>query len=115
MIKIIWFILDLLSFKRVLRKQAEVRKFLSLQFMEIQQRPHVTRASGAGPTTPTLVGPKILPFLIKALYFQSFGRTNNFNRVQNMTHPSVVPFDISKQLSIVKEQKQGIFLNKDVY
>ena len=32
-----------------------------------------------------------------------------------MAHPTVVPFDISKQLSIVKEQKQGIFLNKDVY
>ena len=24
-----------------------------------------------------------------------------------MAHPTVVPFDISKQLSIVKEQKQG--------
>ena len=35
------------------------------------------RAGGAGPTTPTLVGPKILSFMVKALYFQSYGRTNN--------------------------------------
>ena len=77
--------------------------------MKIQQRPHLTRAGQAGPTTPTLVGPKILPFMVKAMYFQSFGRTDNFNSVQNMTYPSVVPFDISNQLSIVKEQKQGIF------
>ena len=34
-------------------------------------------AGGAGPTTPTLVGPKILSFMVKALYFQSYGRTNN--------------------------------------
>ena len=26
-----------------------------------------------------------------------------------MAHPTVVPFDIRKQLSIVKKQKQGIF------
>ena len=32
-----------------------------------------------------------------------------------MALPTVVPFDTSKQLSIVKEQKQGIFQNKDVY
>ena len=32
-----------------------------------------------------------------------------------MAHPTVVPFDISKQLFLVKEQKQGIFQNKDVY
>ena len=31
-----------IQFQRILRKQAEVRKFLSLQLMEIQQRPHVT-------------------------------------------------------------------------
>ena len=35
------------------------------------------RAGGAGPTTPTLVGPKILSFMVKALYFQSYGWTNN--------------------------------------
>ena len=35
------------------------------------------RAGETGPTTPTLVGPNILPFMVKALYFQSFGRTNN--------------------------------------
>ena len=35
------------------------------------------RAGGAGPTTPTLVGPKILLFMVIALYFQSSGRTNN--------------------------------------
>ena len=35
------------------------------------------RAGGAGPTTPTLVGPKILSFMVKALYFQSSGQTNN--------------------------------------
>ena len=29
------------------------------------------------PTTLTLVGPKILPFVVKVLYFQNFGRTNN--------------------------------------
>ena len=41
------------------------------------RRTSICRAGGAGPTTPTLVGPKILPFMVKALYFQSFGRTNN--------------------------------------
>ena len=35
------------------------------------------RAGGAGPTSPTLVGPKIFIFMVKALYFQSSGRTNN--------------------------------------
>ena len=34
-------------------------------------------ADGAGPTTPTLVGPKIVLFMVKALYFQSSGGTNN--------------------------------------
>ena len=32
-----------------------------------------------------------------------------------MAQTTVVSFDISKQLSIVKEQKQGIFQNKDVF
>ena len=32
-----------------------------------------------------------------------------------MTHPTVVLYDISKQLFLVKKQKQGIFQNKDVY
>ena len=36
-----------------------------------------TVIGGAGPTTPTSVGPKILPFMVKALCFESFGRTNN--------------------------------------
>ena len=35
------------------------------------------KAGGAGPTTPTLVEPKILSFMVKDLYFQSSGRTNN--------------------------------------
>ena len=35
------------------------------------------RTGRAGSTTPTLVGPKILLFVVKALYFQSSGRTNN--------------------------------------
>ena len=35
------------------------------------------RAGGAGPTSPTLVGPKIFIFMVKTLYFQSSGRTNN--------------------------------------
>ena len=29
-----------------------------------------------------------------------------------MPHPTVVPFDISKQLCLVKEQKQGNFKTK---
>ena len=33
--------------------------------------------SRAGGVTLTLVGPKILSFVVKALYFQSFGRTNH--------------------------------------
>ena len=37
----------------------------------------IFRAGGAGPTTPTLVGPKIFLFMVKALYFQSSGRINN--------------------------------------
>ena len=32
-----------------------------------------------------------------------------------MAHPTVIPFDINKQSSIAKEQKQDIFYNKDVY
>ena len=35
------------------------------------------RAGGSGPTTQTLVGPKILPFAVKVSYFLNFGRTNN--------------------------------------
>ena len=35
------------------------------------------KAGGSGPTTPTLVRPKILPFAVKVLYLQNFGRTNN--------------------------------------
>ena len=35
------------------------------------------RAGGAGPTTPTLVAPKIFLFMVKALYFQSSGQTSN--------------------------------------
>ena len=31
----------------------------------------------AGPTTPTLVVPKILLFMVKASYFQSSGQTKN--------------------------------------
>ena len=34
-------------------------------------------AGGSGPITPTLIGPKILPFVVKVLYSQNFGRTNN--------------------------------------
>ena len=34
-------------------------------------------AGGVGPTTPTLVGPKILPFMVRVLQFSTFGRTNN--------------------------------------
>ena len=33
-------------------------------------------AGGASSTTPTLIGPKISSFMIKALYFQSSGQTN---------------------------------------
>ena len=33
--------------------------------------------SDLGPTSPTLVGQKILSFIVKALYFQSSGRTTN--------------------------------------
>ena len=40
------------------------------------------RDGGTGPTTPILVGPKMLAFMIKALYFQSFGRTNNYCQVE---------------------------------
>ena len=41
------------------------------------QLPNPNRAGGAGPTSLTLVGPKIFIFMVKALYFQSSGRTNN--------------------------------------
>ena len=40
------------------------------------------RDGGTGPTTPTLVGPKMLASMVKALYFQSFGRTNNYCQVE---------------------------------
>ena len=35
------------------------------------------RTDEAGPTTPALVGPKVLLFMVNALYFQSCGRTSN--------------------------------------
>ena len=35
-------------------------------------------AGGSCPTTPTLVGAKILLFAVKVLYIQNFGRTNNY-------------------------------------
>ena len=38
----------------------------------------ICRAGGAGPITPTLVGPKIFSFIVKALYFQSSGRIDDF-------------------------------------
>ena len=34
-------------------------------------------ANGSGATTPTLAGRKILPFGVKALYFQNLGQTSN--------------------------------------
>ena len=40
----------------------------------------LNRTGGSGPTTPTLVGPKILPFAVKVLYFQNFGRTSDCGR-----------------------------------
>ena len=36
-----------------------------------------SRAGGAGPTIVTLVRPKILLFMVNALYFQSPGGTND--------------------------------------
>ena len=36
------------------------------------------RAGGTAPTTPTLVGPKILSFTVKALHFQTSRRSNNY-------------------------------------
>ena len=36
-----------------------------------------TRAGGSDPTTSTLVRPKILPFMVKIIYFQNFGQINN--------------------------------------
>ena len=36
------------------------------------------RAGGAGPTTPTLVGPKVVPLMVKLLYFERLGWPNNF-------------------------------------
>ena len=38
---------------------------------------YLYRAGGAGPTTSTLVGPKISSFMVKALYFQGSGQTSN--------------------------------------
>ena len=40
---------------------------------QIEQNVNALRDGGAGPTTPILVGPKMLSFMVKALYFQSFG------------------------------------------
>ena len=37
----------------------------------------IVRADGSGSATPTLVGPKIVPFAVKVLYCQDFGLTNN--------------------------------------
>ena len=37
-----------------------------------------SRANGRAPTTPTLVGPNILPLQSLQLYFQKFGQTNNY-------------------------------------
>ena len=33
------------------------------------------RADGAGPTTPTMVGPKLFLFMVKVSYLQSSGGT----------------------------------------
>ena len=62
------------------------------------------RAGGTGPTTPTLVGPKILPFMVKALCFQSFGRTDNcqidalFRWSDQSCTPSTINFDAFEDL-----------------
>ena len=37
----------------------------------------LNRAGGAGPTTPTLVRPKVWLFMVKVLHSKSSGRTNN--------------------------------------
>ena len=57
------------------------------------------------PTTPTLSGPKISSFLVKILYIQKFGRTNNclvevFLKWSNQPcTPSATPF-LNIQLNI---------------
>ena len=57
----------------------------------------VRRASGAGLITPTLVGPKILSFMVKGLYFQGSGWTNNchievcFKWLDQSYTPSIAP------------------------
>ena len=53
----------------------DCKTFRLVSVITVERAKH--RAGGAGPTTPTLVGPKILSFMVKALYFQSYGRTNN--------------------------------------
>ena len=54
----------------------------SLQILEGKLKCLLVRmqgiAGGGGPTTPTLVGPKILLSWSNALYFQNYGRTNNY-------------------------------------
>ena len=38
-------------------------------------------AGGTGSTTPTFVGPKLLPFMVKAFIFLSVSQTNANNRL----------------------------------
>ena len=54
-------------------KHITFSRFLQYEGVIIQ----LHRAGGSGPTTPTLVGPKILTSAVKVLHFQNFGWSDN--------------------------------------
>ena len=59
-----------ISFRRLVKQRPQQPRW-STDFGRL------LRAGRSGPTTLTLVGPKILLFPVKVLRFQDFGRTNN--------------------------------------
>ena len=75
----------------------------------------LSKAGGIGPSTPTLVGPKILPFAVKVLYLQNFGRTNNcvvevFLKWSDQSRtPSAAPVKTAKVLPIFKKWREARF------
>ena len=60
------------SFKHNVQRQLSTKLFIKFYITSVQ-----SRASRVDPTTLTLVGPKILLFMVNAVYFQNSGQTNN--------------------------------------
>ena len=89
-------------------------------YMYVAKNDCIGRASRVSPTTPTLVGPKILSFMVKALYFQSSGRTNNcqieviYKWSDQSSTPSTIPGRVT-YFDWLKGVKRGMHYSDFVF